>query len=117
LPKKSLRKIIEDAMKNIDEIVIDPKLKEELKDCFRNDNEVVIYSNNLVDISEPIYKLLRTNIRYRKLKVIKIKAMKLEGSILKIVNRFLIEGPGIGQELEIYGKINGLKIIRFGEEL
>lgn len=103
-------------MKSVDEIVIDPRLKEELKDCFRNEDEVIIYSSNLVEISEPIYKLLRTNIKYRKLKVMKNKAMKLEGNVLKIVDRFIIEGQGIGQELEIYAKINSLKIIRPGEE-
>lgn len=117
MPKKSLKKIIEDAMKSVDEIVIDPRLREELKDCFRNEDEVVIYSNDLVDVSEPVYKLLRTNVKCRKFKVTRSKAMKLEGSALRIVNRFLIEGPGIGQELEVYAKINGLKIIRPGEEL
>ncbi|MCX8169992.1 MAG: hypothetical protein N3D72_02765 [Candidatus Methanomethyliaceae archaeon] len=117
MPRKSLKKIIEDAMEEVNEVTIDQKLKEELKACFRNEDEVVIYSNNLVEVSEPIYKLLKSNIKHRRLNVMKNKAIKLEGSIVKTTNRFLIEGPDIGQELEVYAKINGLKIVKMGENL
>ncbi|MEM2128876.1 MAG: hypothetical protein QXN86_04370, partial [Candidatus Methanomethylicaceae archaeon] len=112
--RKSLKKLIDDAMNAADNRIttISPNLREELQDCFRYEDEIIVYSQNLVDLPGKVYKGMRLGLRRRGLKITAQKAVELRNDRLVTVNRYLVEGEGIGEEAEIYARLNSLKVVK-----
>jgi len=112
--RKSPKKLIDDAMSAAGNRIttISPTLKDELGDCFRYEDEIIVYSQNLVDLPGKVYKAMRLGLRRRGLKITSQKAVELRNDRLVTVNRYLVEGEGIGEEAEIFARLNSLKVVK-----
>ncbi|MGQ9759680.1 MAG: hypothetical protein ACUVQ5_03795 [Candidatus Methanomethylicaceae archaeon] len=112
--RKSLKKLIDDAMSAAGSRVttIGPGLRDELAECFRREDEIIVYSKNMVDVPNKVYKEMHLGLRRRGLKITVQKAVELRNDRLESVDRYLIEGEGIGQEAEIYARLKGLRVIK-----
>ena len=112
--RKSLKKLIDDAMSAADNRIttISPNMRKELGDCFRYEDEIIVYSQNLVDLPSKVYRGMRLGLRRRGLKITAQKAVELRNDRLVTVNRYLVEGEGIGEEAEIYARLNSLRVVK-----
>ncbi len=112
--RKSLKKLIDDAMSAADQRIttIGPSLRDELSECFRHEDEILIYSHNMADLPAKVYKAMHLGLRRRGLKITIQKAIELRNDRLESVDRYLVEGEGIGEEAEVYARLNSLRIVK-----
>jgi len=66
----------------------------------------------MVDLPEKVYKKMGAVLRRRGLKIKKQKEVELRGDRLISVNRYLIEGDGVGEEATLYARLNRLRIVK-----
>jgi hypothetical protein len=112
--RKSIKRILDDAIEAAEQRVttIGSPLREELYECFRYEDEIVFYSPRMVDLPEKVYKKMGNVLRKRGLIVKKQKEVELRGDRLVSVNRYLIEGDGVGEEATLYARLNHLRIVK-----
>jgi hypothetical protein len=112
--RRSIKSLLDDAAKAAEQRIttIGYPLREELYECFRYEDEIVIYSPNMVDLPAKVYKKMGVVLRKRGLKIKKQREVELRGDRLMSVNRYLIEGEGVGEEAILYARLNGLKTVK-----
>jgi hypothetical protein len=112
--RRSIKRILDDAVEAAEQRIttIGPPLREELYECFRYEDELVFYSPSMVDLPEKVYKKMGAVLRRRGLKIKKQKEVELRGDRLVSVNRYLIEGDGVGEEATLYARLNHLRIVK-----
>ena len=111
--RRSIKRLLDDALEAAEQrtTTIGSPLREELYECFRYEDEIVLYSPTMVDLPARVYKAMGSGLRRRGLKVTKQKEVELRNDRLVCVNRYLVEGVGVGEEATIYARLNGLRIV------
>ncbi len=110
--RKSLKKIIDDAAEAAEQrsMAIGQPLLEELEDLVWHENEIVVFSPNLVDLPGNVYRQIGTGLRRRGFKIKKQREVELRRDRLMYVTRYLVEGEGVGDEAIIYARLNNLPV-------
>jgi hypothetical protein len=111
--RKSLKKLIDDATEAAEgrSTAIGQPLLEELEDLVWHEDEIVIFSPNLVDLPGNIYRQIGSGLRRRGFKIKRQREVELRKDRLMYVTRYLVEGEGVGDEAIIYAKLHHLSVI------
>ncbi len=111
--KKSLKKLIDEAMEAAAsrETTIGSQLIEALDDVIWHEDEIVIFSETLVDIPGKLYRVMSRGLKRRGFRVRKQKEVELRGDRLVSVYRYLIEGDGVAEEAAVCARLNNLSIV------
>jgi len=111
--RRSIKRLLDDAVEAAEHrtTTIGSPLREELYECFRYEDEIVLYSPTMVDLPARVFKAMGAGLRRRGLKVTKQKEVELRNDRLVYVNRYLVEGEGVGEEATIYARLNRLRIV------
>jgi len=111
--KKSLKKLIDEAAREADKRVtsLGSPLVEELQQLVWHEDEIVIFSPDLVDLPSKVYKRMASGLKRRGFQVKKLKAIELRNDRLISVNRYLVGGKGVAEEAEVFAKMNNLSVI------
>jgi len=111
--RKSLKKLIDDATEAAEgrSTTLGQPLLEELDDLVWHEDEIVIFSPNLVDLPNSVYRQIGTGLRRRGFKIKRQREVELRKDRLMYVTRYLVEGEGVGEEAVVYAKLHHLAII------
>ncbi len=111
--KKSLKKLIDEAMEAAEgrETTIGSQLIEALDDVVWHEDEIVIFSETIVDIPGKLYRVMARGLRRRGFRVRKQKEVELRGDRLVSVYRYLVEGEGAAEEAAVCARLNNLSIV------
>ncbi len=111
--KKSLKRLIDEAMEAAEnrETTLGSQLIEALDDVVWHEDEIVIFSETLVDIPGKLYRAMARGLRRRGFRVRKQKEVELRKDRLVSVYRYLIEGEGVAEEAAVSAKLNGMSIV------
>jgi len=111
--KKSLKRLIDEAMEAAEnrETTLGAQLSEALDDVVWHEDEIVIFSETLVDIPGKLYRAMARGLRRRGFRVRKQKEVELRKDRLVSVYRYLIEGEGVAEEAAVSAKLNGMSIV------
>lgn len=111
--RKSLKKILEEAVEEAElrPTTLSQQLFEELDGFFWRENEIVIWSPAMIDLPAKVYRTLATGLRHRGFQITRQKGVELRKNRLMSVNRYIIEGDGLGEEAAIYATLHGLTIV------
>ncbi len=110
---KSLKKLIDDAAEAAEgrSTTVGQPLLEELEDLVWHENEIVVFSSNLVDLPGHVYKDIGSGLRRRGFRIKRQREVELRKDRLMHVTRYLVEGEGVGEEAVVYAKLHHLAVI------
>jgi len=111
--RKSLKKLLEDATEAAEQrsTTIGQPLLEEIDELVWHEDEIVVFSPMMVDLPGKVYRAVGAGLRRRGFKVTKQKEVELRKDRLLYVNRYIIEGDGVGEEASIYARLHDLTIV------
>jgi len=111
--RKSLKRLLDDAAEAAEgrSTTLGQPLLEELEDLVWHEDEIVVYSQSLVDLPGKVYREIGSVLRRRGFKIKKQREVELRQDRLMYVSRYLVEGEGVGEEAVIYARLHHLAII------
>jgi hypothetical protein len=111
--RKSLKKLIDDAAQAAEgrSTTVGQPLLEELEDLVWHEDEIVIFSPNLVDLPGCVYRDIGTGLKRRGFKIRRQREVELRKDRLMYVTRYLVEGEGVGEEAVIYARLHHLAVV------
>ena len=111
--KSSLKKILEEAADEAEQrpTTISQQLFDELDGFFWRKDEIVIWSPTMIDLPAEVYRKVGNGLRERGFRITRQKGVELRNDKLVTVNRYIVEGDGLGEEAAIYAAIHGLMIV------
>lgn len=111
--RKSLKKLIDDAVEAAEgrSTTLGQPLLEELEDLVWHEDEIVVYSPNLVDLPGKVYREIGAGLKRRGFRVKRQREVELRKDRLMYVSRYLVEGEGVGEEAIVYAKLHHLAIV------
>lgn len=111
--RKSLKKLIDDATEAAEgrSTTVGQPLLEELEDLVWHEDEIVVFSPDLVDLPGRVYRDIGAGLRRRGFKVKRQREVELRKDRLMYVTRYLVEGEGVGEEAIIYARLHNLSVI------
>ena len=107
--KKSLKRLIDEAMEAAEnrETTLGSQLIEALDDVVWHEDEIVIFSETLVDIPGKLYRVMARGLRRRGFRIRKQKEVELRKdcwSQVPLPDR----GRGVAEEAAVSAKLNGM---------
>lgn len=110
---KSLKKLIDDATEAAEgrSTTVGEPLLEELEDLVWHEDEIVVFSPDLVDLPGRVYREIGSALRRRGFKIKRQREVELRKDRLMYVTRYLVEGEGVGDEAIVYAKLHHLAVI------
>jgi hypothetical protein len=111
--RKSLKKLLDDAVEAAEErsTTVGAPLLEELDELIWHEDEIVVYSPTMVDLPGKVYRVMGAGLRRRGFTVTKQREVELRNDRLMYVNRYIIEGDGVGEEATVYAKLHDMSIV------
>jgi hypothetical protein len=111
--RKSLKKLIDDAAQAAEgrSTTVGQPLLEELEDLVWHEDEIVVFSPNLVDLPGSVYRDIGSGLKRRGFKIRRQREVELRKDRLMYVTRYLVEGEGVGEEAIIYAKLHHLAVV------
>lgn len=111
--RKSLKKLIDEAAEAAEgrSTTVGQPLLEELEDLVWHEDEIVVFSQDLVDLPGRVYRDIGSGLKRRGFKVKRQREVELRKDRLMYVTRYLVEGDGVGEEAIIYAKLHHLAVV------
>jgi len=111
--RKSLKRLIDEAAEAAEgrSTTVGQPLLEELEDLVWHEDEIVIFSKDLVDLPGSVYRDIGSGLKRRGFKVKRQREVELRKDRLMYVIRYLVEGEGVGEEAIIYAKLHHLAVV------
>jgi hypothetical protein len=108
-----LKRLIDEAAEAAEgrSTTVGQPLLEELEDLVWHEDEIVIFSQDLVDLPGRVYRDIGSGLKRRGFKVKRQREVELRKDRLMYVTRYLVEGEGVGEEAIIYAKLNHLAVV------
>jgi hypothetical protein len=86
-------------------------LLQELDEVIWHEDEIVVFSPTLVDLPGKVYQAMSAGLKRRGFQVTKQREVELRKDRMMVVNRYLVEGDGVGEEAAIYARLHDLAIV------
>ena len=111
--RKSLKKLLDDAAEAAEarSTTLGPPLLQELDEVIWHEDEIILFSPTIVDLPGKVYRAMSAGLKRRGFQVTKQREVELRNDRLMLVNRYIVEGEGAGEEAIIYARLHDLAIV------